>query len=423
MFLNEEATSTTGAVMMALGVSRCFATGWRRMVAAALLTATMGAVGAQIFWPTEQLVTSQPDLIDAEYSQDRGQICWVDRSGNLWVGNINRQTGRFEPANGKGQLVDSNALTTGDVLGVTYNGPEWSYSFTGIQIVYTKFLPGRPHTMATGRLAVARQSADGSWSTQVLSPDLARNAPYASADPGDPRPRITYVDPSLLHYWREIDDPNSEEVIPGLPQGAKSVRFVQGSRAVVYSTPVSGVRQVFRYYLDTKVLEQLTFDDGDKDLQTVPWMWAAPDFGGVDVLMTVVNNNEMRFYRQLPAGGGTLTWQFFVRRLFKAGATVWSPEPMVYLGVSYVFTGLIVPPNTFSSEIWLVNLDRSAPMMRRLNDDTLLKGRMDPEMFVTDSGPFIYYNRFDSTKIPGQPFCPTCSEGVFRAHMGLPPPD
>lgn len=33
----------------------------------------------------EILASSQPDLIDAEFSQERGQIVWVDRDAKLWV--------------------------------------------------------------------------------------------------------------------------------------------------------------------------------------------------------------------------------------------------------------------------------------------------------------------------------------------------
>ena len=82
---------------------------------------------------------------------------------------------------------------------------------------------------------------------------------------------------------------------------------------------------------------------------------------------------------------------------------MWSPEPFVYQGQSYAFMGLAVPPNNFSSEIWFVNLNELRPFMRRLDDPTLFKARMDPEAFVTELGPFIYYNRFDPTKVPGMP--------------------
>lgn len=390
----------------------------RSLLTAALVA--LGTAGAPVALADDLRISSQSDLIDPEFNQERGQIVWVDRDGNLWVANLNRTTGALEPKDGKGQLVDPGAITLGELLSFTFNGPEWLPSADGIHIVYTKYLPNRPRTAANARLALAKQNADGTWSTRILQATKPRSAPYASNDPGDPSPRITYVDPAFNHYWMNVGDPASEELIPGVPVGPRSVRFAAGERAVVYTAPVDGVSQVFRYDLDDKVLEQLTFDDGDKDLDTVPWMWTAPEFNGNPVLMTVVNRNEMRFYRQLPTVGGGIEWTFFARRMFPEGSSVWSPEPFVYQGQSYVFSGLIVPPYDFSSEIWLVNLSKTEPFMRRLNDNTLVKGRMDPEAFVTDRGAFIYYNRFDSTKVPGQPFCPTCSEGVYRVNTKLP---
>jgi len=176
---------------------------------------------------------------------------------------------------------------------------------------------------------------------------------------------------------------------PGVTVGPKSVRFVVGERAVVYSAPVEGVSQVFRYDLDSKGLEQLTFDDGDKDLDAAPWMWTAPEFGANPVLMTVANHNEMRFYRRLPAPGGGQKWTLFTRRQFMDSIKLLSPEPLVYGVQSYVFTGLAVLPDDSSPEIWLVNLNKGQPFMRRLDTDSPAKGRMDPEVFVTDRGPYI----------------------------------
>jgi hypothetical protein len=366
--------------------------------------------------------SSQQDLIDAEFNQERGQIVWVDRDAKLWVADVNRLTGAIVPSDGKGQLVDPDALRPSEVVSLTYNGPEWLPSADGVYIVYTKFLPNRARTLTNARLAIARQLSDGTWESRILQPEMARNAPYASNDASDPSPRITYVDPLYNHYWRDVDKPAGEEQIPGVPRTPKSVRFVNGARSVVFAAPALGVQQIFKYDLDTKALEQLTFDDGDKDVETVPWMWAAPEFNGNFVLMTVVNRNLLRFYRRLPVPGVGLAWLPFAQRDFPAGTTVWSPEPFVYQGQSYAFTGLSVPPDNFSSEIWFVSVNESRPFMRRLDDPTLPKARMDPEAFVTELGPFIYYNRFDPTKVPGKPLCPSCSEGVFRAHTGLPPP-
>ena len=49
------------------------------------------------FIPTETLVSPNPALIDAEFSQSRAKIVWTDQVGNMWLANVNRKTGAFEP--------------------------------------------------------------------------------------------------------------------------------------------------------------------------------------------------------------------------------------------------------------------------------------------------------------------------------------
>ena len=115
---------------------------------------------------------------------------------------------------------------------------------------------------------------------EYLSPELARNGPYASKDEDDAHPRISYAAANGTRMWREIDDPSTEEAIPLAQNGQRSVRWVEGERALIYVAPVNGLNQVHRYDVDSKQLTQLTFDDGAKDLKSVPWMWRAPEFGG-----------------------------------------------------------------------------------------------------------------------------------------------
>ena len=74
--------------------------------------------------PNETQVSPTPDLIDFEFSQSRAQLCWNDEIGNLWIGNVDRATGDFVPADGKGILVDPDSMRYADAQ-KTKNGPEW----------------------------------------------------------------------------------------------------------------------------------------------------------------------------------------------------------------------------------------------------------------------------------------------------------
>jgi hypothetical protein len=392
---------------------------------AASASILLGLPAAAQFVPNETLTSLQPDLLDFEFSQSRGQFTWVDSTGSLWVASVDRNTGQFKPLNGKGVLIDAAAMTSAN-LQITYNGPEWISMAKIDQIVYTKFLPNQPRSAATARLALAAQDNTGAWSITNLSPLQARMGPYASLDAGDTSARISYIGQNLVHYWRNVGSASSEAIIPGLLPSEKSVRFVSGARALIYSNPAAGgIQQVFQFGLDTQALEQLTFDGAPKDLQTVPWMWQAPEFGNDFVFQTVANYNELRVYRKVPdASGGPPQWQTIYTATLPTGAKFASQEPFTYNGRSYIFAAVTTSPYTYPTAIWISNIDATNPRFYKVSDDSLLRARIDPEVFITANGPLIYYNRFNPSKStdPKNPFCSACSEGVFRANPGLPAP-
>ena len=80
--------------------------------------------------PNETRVSPTPDLVDFEFSQSRAQFCWNDEIGNLWVGNVDRATGNFVPADGKGILVDPDSMRFADAQ-KTKNGPRVGVDVTG----------------------------------------------------------------------------------------------------------------------------------------------------------------------------------------------------------------------------------------------------------------------------------------------------
>jgi len=392
-----------------------------RRIGALLATLAIGLASPAIaqFTPNEALVSPNRGLVDAEYSQSRARIVWTDPLGNLWLGGINRATGAFEPVSGKGLLIATGAVSKWNMF--LWNGPEWISMASGDQISYSHYLPGKPRTAANTRMALAVQDQSGAWVTQTLSPNLPRMSNISSDDPGDSNARIMYFDPYLNHYWRNVLDPSSEQILAFLPQTNKAWRFARGVRAVLYTAPVNGVPQVFRYMLDTQASEQLTSDSGAKDTErTVPWMWPAPEFGGDFVFSTFVNGSELRVYRRLVAPNGALQWRPIYSASLPAGRTAGSPQWFIYNGKSYLYWTVYVSPNDFPSEIWISNIDSGKPLLRRISDDKKLRVRNDPEHFITtNSGPLIYYNRYDPSIDPAHPMCSACSEGVFSADAGL----
>ena len=364
----------------------------------------------------ETLVSSQKYLIDPEFSQSRAKIAWVDSGGRLWIAGVDRSTGMFVPATGKGRLVDPDAMKTSDfdMLG---NGPEWIGTSTGDQLVYTKFLPGLPHQARNARLALAQQSPGGGWSYGYIDPGHTRSTPYASSDAGDPWPRISYVDPFGNHYWRNLYDASSETLVQQFPPSRLlPMSFVKNTRAAAFAGPVDGVSQVFVYWLDENRAEQVTFDDGQKDLHSRPWIWQAPEYGGALVLATVVDDTRLRLYA-LPPGGSQADWTVISNIPTPQGGLINSPEIFIHNGRSYIFFTASMPPAPYLSTRFLTGIDDSQPMPQQLTPDEPLRVRGDPEVFVANDGPYIYYNRM-TVNVEGDAYG---NEGIYRAYTGLPP--
>lgn len=386
--------------------------------AATAALALAAAPAAAQFVPNETRVSANPGLIDFEFSQSRGRFVWTDTEGNVWMGRVNRATGDFEPVSGKGVLVATGAITKNTMF--KFNGPEWLSMASGDQVLYSYYLPGLPKSESSVRMAVAVQNRQGDWVPQALSPELPRIAHVASQDKGDTSPHIRYLDPAQNHYVRDVLDPSTEKRLDFLPPSTRAWRFASGARALVYSAPVNGVSQVFSYQMDSGQMKQMTFDDGSKDTgRTVPWMWQAPEFGGDYVLATVVNESELRVYRKLPVAGGGAAWKPIYSAVLPAGRTMGSPEWFVYNGKSYLSLAVFLTPNEYPSEVWVSNIVAADPLFRRVTDNTVFRVRNDPEVFITDQGPHVYYNRYDPSIDPEHPLCNVCSEGVHRADMGL----
>ncbi|HSI49892.1 MAG TPA: hypothetical protein VLA61_16590 [Ideonella sp.] len=371
------------------------------------------------FAPNETQAAPRKDLLDLEFSPSRSMFTWCDKNGQLWVGTLDPATGNILKPTYK--LLDTDAITPQE-MGITTNGPEWVSTATGDHVVYTKFVadPAKP---SAARLALVEGSADGTtWGTPImLGPNAGRNAPYASDDDGDTQPRISYVDAKNNHYWRYLYDVASEAPVLGMARTPKpvSVRFTKGNNGLVYSQDVNGTNQVFMEQLDTGKLTQITSDDGAKDVRTVPWMWRAPEYNNKLVLLSTVNENELRFYK----GDGSGKWAVINSILLPTGSTVASPEPFVYLGRSYVVLAVKAAPYTYPTAIYIAAVSPTATTkLWKVSDDADGHERIDPEVFITtQNGVVVFYNKFNPAMDPTgeQPTCAACSEGLFRATTGL----
>lgn len=345
-----------------------------------------------------EVQVSDPWLIDPEFDSISNLLCYTDRRSNLWLGFIDPATGLLDPPSGRGVLLARDSALVGQIG----NGPEFVYTESGPQVIYTRLVNGVP--------ALGRAFFDGiDWRSAPLQQAAGRLGPLGSLDRGDPTPTISYQGPKVGNqrpiYVRELNDASTEQMIPTTDEfRTPGARSIPESNAVIFTRPMpednsSPRRQVFSYDRDTQQLEQLTFDGGNK---IAAFMWQAPEYDNEYVFFALLNERALGIYRYLDDDGdGVYQWT----RVTKLdppslGEFTWSPEPFVYEGKSYIVMvrsttddqqNLLIP-----SEIWMTDIDTENPLYRRLSNDDEVN-RKDPEFYFSDNGPYIYISRADGT--------------------------
>lgn len=412
--------------------------------AAALLLVFAGSAWAQSL-PAEVQVGSRL-IKDFEFDTARdgvycpgcnggegnSRLAYIDTDHNLWVGHVNFSNGYFNPSNGQGELVDTNATTATEIG----NGPEWVDSELGSQLVYTRWTDGQPRQAKNLQLGLAYMDG-GTWLAGAIPGSRGRVLPIGTEDPNGSYPFLHYQNfstPSQLTtlYWRGLYPDSTETAIPmSSSQANITRRWVPGTLDIILTAPESAVvptppptsspstRQVFLYHASTGGFEQLTFDDVNKFWA---FMWPAPEFGNEQVFVVMVGGNRLRIYRNLDNGQGQMAWTNIKTINMPVDTPyVTSPEPFVYNNQSWIGFTLSSDPTgrdfTKPSLIAMSGIVPGVDSLRLLTTATD-RVRRDPEYFITANGPYIYYNRYLPASGPdGHPI----SEGVFRIDTQLGP--
>lgn len=389
-----------------------------------------GLVTPALAAPVEvQVTTSQ--LLDYEFDWGRdgvncpacnqgagnARVAFVDALRRLWVADVDVVTGNFVPASGRGTLVDSNAALTTTYL----NGPEWVNSQLGSQLVYNKYQTGATPSDQTVGLGVA--SFDGSaWTTTQLGSSLGKVNPIGSSDAADAAPILHYQNTAMSAAFarRELEPASQAQISVAMGTASSARRSVPGThKIIVAGVATAGLYQIFLYDMDTGLTEQLT---DERASLSGAFMWSAPEYGGEYVFFAVRNGQEIVVYRQLPDDQGQLCWQAVLSQSmpYAAYPYAWSPEYFVHNGRSYIFFQMNSSPVALNyAKPSLLAMMGITPQTQDLviltPDDAPTRARTDPEYFITEQGPFIYYNRYRT--VSGLPV----SEGVWRVDTGLGP--
>lgn len=355
------------------------------------------------FVPREvKVCAAAANVRDPEFDRATQRMTWFDTSGNVKVSQIDEDGTITSPAC-MGTVID-----TGGTLRVNefplLNASEWAHSQFGTEIYYTKL-------DANNQPALARAWRNGIWQNEFLPNGVNRGLPIPSVDSTDLRTRIFYAyqppGEAWQWRWRDMAVPNVETAFPGPASQASggAPRWVAGQRAI--STVVSdaqGVPQAARYLIDTGAVEQLTSDAGSKD---EVWMWTAPEFGE-QVFTTVVDRRKLRVYRKV-GSVWTVVKTIELPDDTTKGGLIFSPEPFIYKGKSYVVMQLSRQKYA-AAEIWIAAIDPANTLLRRVSDPTKpTMVRSEPEFMETPRGAFIYYS-----VVEGQD-----KASLYRADTGL----
>ncbi|WP_187293836.1 hypothetical protein [Gloeobacter kilaueensis] len=328
-------------------------------------------------------------VVDPEFDSTSSQMTYFDQTQNLIRVATVTANGTIAPPSCKGPVVAPEAVLSLEGFPLK-NGPEWARSERGLEIFYTSVGPDEQNWLA-------RAFFDGSWKHQLLAMGQNRALPLASVDVNDTQPRILYA--RLLEEggydlaWRESTQATSEAAFPAsITQSTGGApRWVSGQRAITTAlSDAGGIVQAVRYWIDSGRTEFLTADAGDKD---EVWMWQAPEFNGESIFFAVVDEKTIRIYRRI--GGLWTAINAIDPSTFSAKPKIFSPEPFVYKGRSYISLQLSTAKYD-PSEIWIAAVDPAAPLVRQISDPAQPNVvRSEPEWIATPKGAYVFFNHIE----------------------------
>jgi hypothetical protein len=442
------------------------------VLAASLLATVVVALPAPVFAQYVEVLASSNVIGDVEFDWGRdGVVCsacnfgvgnsqfnWTDRNNNLWVGTVNPQTGAFNTTTtAQMQLVSSTAAFFWEDWG---NGPEWAFSTPPgapggnpiSQLVYTGCAQDNCTSPYAGAAFATRTSATA-WSTQFLPGAIGPYTGTGSQNMILPEASQCNSMSTALVLFSNIAVPqqmfteavsNAVGTVPALtPFGpfANGIgeRWVPCTTALTFqgnATYTAGngtqtvIQQVYWYNsaTPTQPAVQITTDPTAKQRAT---MFTAPDFGHIMILMAAAAGSEIQVYEQTGTGTNGAPTFTLVNTIVSpepAEPYIFDPKAFIHCNPTcetYVVYGItavsgsqtgISTPNGLA----LAKLNPATPM-----NTLIVSGvtgypyqRLDPKYFITQQGPFVYYDRI----VPLTSKTLYNNEGVYYINLLLGPP-
>lgn len=317
--------------------------------------------------------------IDPEFLDARNLVAFVDGGRRIWLAELNPETGEMIPEDGMGTLIAEGVTP----LTVSMNGPEFGVDRYGWALYFTKPVDGLPQPWS------ARLNGDGEILAEpIVSTGPTRLSILASKDHTADTTYLLYVyggawGEGLVTYLDASDPLSIERSIASTDTGA---RWIDGTSrfAFVYGDgPFVG--QVGVHDAQSGITRPVTRTPSEK---SNPYGWHAPEVEAL-LMLAVSDDSSIEIWREMEDG----SWQAYAQLGIpeeSAYSIIGSPEPFVVGERSYISLVIKRDSGYAPAYVWALSVDGQLAI--RCEDDQATAIRTDPEVYVSGSGAFLYYN-------------------------------
>ena len=335
---------------------------------------------------------------DPELLQQGGLMVFADENGNVWVSELEPQTGRFKTkSDGCQHRIDGPISKWSRYC----NGPEWGLDSKGPALFYIK-----DNAQGTGQLWQADPPWDKPQLTQLThDTDIHNWICEPSVSASQPNTRIIIYHGggpkgNNVTAWLDEDQPVQPHVFT---ERAYLARFSIDTPHITWSprrrAGDRSTTQVSLLDTTTGKVCVITADDGAK---YDPWLWHAPEFKGELLLCVNLDERGLAIYRDT-SRDGISPWT----RIAEIKLPIDAPHPQLKscepvngghgaFGRSW-FTAQGGDDKDANTSIWLLGFDTSGQhTVRRLDDGATSQTaarRLDPETLLGERELYVYYTR------------------------------
>jgi hypothetical protein len=343
---------------------------------------------------------------DPEFWVAGRKVTWQDEEDDIWIADVDPNTGSLIPENGQGRLVGRAISIEGSLSQPgSWNGPEWGFSKRGAEVFYTA-------RDAAGIPQIARHNlAENKTDLVTRGGNTGRAGPLPSKNWDDEKVAVMYFLGRFrdnIGRWRYVGE-SIDRTFPSAYFATSGPQWVDGEPALVSNIKdAEGFIQVALFNISTGTTTPLTQGRSDKfdtyffrdpELQgrkmfLVTQALAKPTATVPSVANEIVVFQEDGSGKYLPYSTISLSRRFPGQRF-----NHWSAEPFIYKGKTYIsFAVMAEGGETYASpsDIYIASLDGS--LLVKMNQNTQPVRCIDPESFPTPDQLFIYYYTVEPRK-------------------------